>query len=119
MDLGLAGKIALVAGGSRGCGRGISEALAREGARVVLTGRQKEVVEACSASIRKEGGSAHGVVAEMSEKAGATRMVNEARAVFGDPDILVVNSPGIIPGTGPQGKHRGLNNTTRRPDAGD
>ena len=42
----LAGKIALVAGGSRGCGRGISEALAAEGVHVVLSGRQGQAVAA-------------------------------------------------------------------------
>ena len=38
MDLGIADKVAIVAGGSRGCGRGTAEALAAEGARVVLVG---------------------------------------------------------------------------------
>ena len=41
MDLGLKDKVAVVAGGSRGCGRGISEALAAEGAKVVLSGRNR------------------------------------------------------------------------------
>ena len=42
MDLGLDKKVAVVAGGSRGCGRGISEALAAEGASVLLSGRQDD-----------------------------------------------------------------------------
>jgi 3-oxoacyl-[acyl-carrier protein] reductase len=97
MDLGLTGKIAVVAGGSRGCGRGISESLAREGALVVLTGRQQEAVNASVESIRSKGGKAIGVVADMTLKADAQRIIAEARKGFGDPDILVVNSPGAVP----------------------
>jgi 3-oxoacyl-[acyl-carrier protein] reductase len=93
MDLGIAGKVAVVAAGSRGCGRGISEALAAEGTKVVLTGRQSPIVESAVAAIRGAGGTAHGVVADMTESAGVVSIVNEAKAMFGDPDILVVNSP--------------------------
>ena len=97
MDLGLAGKIAIVAGGSRGCGRGIAESLAREGARVLLTGRNAEPVNATAENIRAAGGEAVGIVADMTVKADAQRIVAEARKAFGDPDILVVNSPGSVP----------------------
>lgn len=97
MDLGLTGKIAVVAGGSRGCGRGISESLAREGARILLTGRNREPVDATVETIRKQGGQAVGIVADMTIKADVQRIVAEARKAFGDPDILVVNSPGSVP----------------------
>lgn len=49
MDLGLDDKVAVVAGGSRGCARGISAALAAEGARVLLSGRQGDTVQAAGA----------------------------------------------------------------------
>jgi 3-oxoacyl-[acyl-carrier protein] reductase len=52
VDLGLEGKVAVVAGGSRGCGRGIAEALAQEGARVVLTGRMPEKVRAAPLAVK-------------------------------------------------------------------
>ncbi|MGE0387097.1 MAG: SDR family oxidoreductase [Gammaproteobacteria bacterium] len=94
MDLGLRGRIALVAGGSRGCGRGISEVLAEEGARVVLTGRNRDAVEAAERAIRERGGAVAGVVADMTTEAGVATIVASARSAFGDPDILVVNSPG-------------------------
>lgn len=94
MDLGLKGKVAIVAGGSRGCGRGIVEELAREGASVVLSGRNREAVQSTVAHVQALGGSAHGVVADMLLKADAGRIVSEARTTFGDPDILVVNPPG-------------------------
>ena len=97
MDLGLADKVAVVAGGSRGCGLGIATALAEEGARVVLSGRQAPIVEAAAAGIAAAGGAALGVVADMTVKADARRIVAEARRAFGDPDILVVNSPGPVP----------------------
>ena len=44
MDLGLDRKVAVVAGGSRGCGLGISQALAAEGACVLLSGRQDDAI---------------------------------------------------------------------------
>ena len=49
MGLGLSGKTAVVAGGSRGCGRGISEVLAAEGAAVVFSGRNPDAVAATKA----------------------------------------------------------------------
>ena len=97
MDLGLNGKVAVVAGGSRGCGRGISESLAREGAHVLLTGRNQDAVDASVASILGSGGKAVGVVADMTVKAQAQRIIAEARKAFGEPDILIVNSPGSVP----------------------
>lgn len=94
MDLGLKGKVAIVAGGSRGCGRGIVEELAQEGAAVVLSGRNEEAVQATVAHVQALGGRAHGVVADMLVKADASRIASEARSTFGDPLILVVNPPG-------------------------
>ena len=97
MDLGLNGKIAIVAGGSRGCGRGVAEELAREGARVLLSGRLSGKVEETAASIRAAGGQALGVTADMTGEAGCATIVEAARDAFGDPDILIVNSPGPFP----------------------
>jgi 3-oxoacyl-[acyl-carrier protein] reductase len=93
MDLGIAGRVAVVAGGSRGCGRGISEALAAEGAQVVLSGRQPEIVQSACEQIAATGAAVHGVVADMTQEEGVRAIVAEARAKFGDPDILVVNAP--------------------------
>ena len=97
MDLGLIGKVVVVAGGSRGCGQGISEALAAEGALVVLSGRQAEAVASSVDAIRAAGCRAAGVVADMTDKTGAKRIVATAREHFGMPDILVINSPGPVP----------------------
>jgi 3-oxoacyl-[acyl-carrier protein] reductase len=94
MDLGLGNKVAIVAGGSRGCGFGIAQVLAGEGARVVLTGRQQEVVATATEKLRASGGTVHGVVSDMTTAAGVDQIVASAREAFGDPDILVVNAPG-------------------------
>jgi 3-oxoacyl-[acyl-carrier protein] reductase len=97
MDLGLKNKIAVVAGGSRGCGRAIAEELAKEGARVLLSGRNQQPVDETIAAIRAAGGQASGIVSDMTDKAGAKRIIVAARQAYGEPDILVVNSPGSVP----------------------
>jgi 3-oxoacyl-[acyl-carrier protein] reductase len=94
MDLRLGDRVAIVAGGSRGCGLGIAGVLAAEGARVVLTGRHEDIVATATAKLRTEGGTVHGVVSDMTTSAGVDQIVASARDVFGDPDILIVNAPG-------------------------
>ena len=91
MDLGIVDRIAVVAGGSRGCGFAISSELAREGARVVLSGRDPEAVKAAVNAIAAEGGAVIGVVADMNIKSDAALIASEARRAFGDPAILVIN----------------------------
>jgi 3-oxoacyl-[acyl-carrier protein] reductase len=91
MDFGLNGKIAVVAGGSRGCGFAISEALCNEGAQVVLTGRNSSTVENAVARLNQAGGKVHGVVADMNLKKDAARIASEARRVFGAPSMVVIN----------------------------
>ena len=94
MDLGLGDRVAIVAGGSRGCGFGVATALANEGTKVVLSGRQPEVVAAAAEKLRAGGASVRGVVGDMTTTAGVDEIVRSARETFGDPDILVVNAPG-------------------------
>ena len=53
MDLGIGGKRALVCAGSKGLGRGCAEALAAEGAEIVLNARSPEVLESTAEEIRK------------------------------------------------------------------
>jgi 3-oxoacyl-[acyl-carrier protein] reductase len=95
VKLGLDDKVALVCGGSRGCGFGIARELAREGAAVAISGRQPEIVADAVSRIQAEGGRAAGIVAPMTDAAGAALIVSAARRAFGDPDILVVNTPGV------------------------
>jgi len=74
MDLGLSGKTAVVAGGSRGCGRGISEVLAAEGAAVVFSGHQRGPVTATETALLAAGGKTVRVVADMTTREGALAM---------------------------------------------
>lgn len=94
MDLGLAGRVAIVAAGSKGLGRAVAEELAAEGVAVVVCARGREALDATCEEIRKRGGRAQAVVADVSKSEEIRRVVAEARHVFGPIDILVTNSGG-------------------------
>jgi NAD(P)-dependent dehydrogenase (short-subunit alcohol dehydrogenase family) len=103
MDLDLAGKVALVTGGSRGIGRAIGIALAREGARVVIAARTEADVRTTAKEIENETGEeALAVTADVTRVSDIERMVEAAQSRFGGVDILVSNAgvPGGI-GFGP------------------
>lgn len=97
------GKVALVTGGSRGIGRGISEMFSREGAKVVVnyaagadsgpfSGSAERLVEA----LKEAGGEASAYSADVSKSAEVQEMVRFAREKYGRIDILV-NNAGICP----------------------
>ena len=94
MDLGLAGKVALLAASSKGLGFAAAEALAAEGARVVVNGRQQAAVDAAVEKLRQAGGEAAGVVADVTEAGAAARLVGAAVERFGGLDILITNAGG-------------------------
>lgn len=94
MELGLAGKIAVVTGSSRGIGRAIALALAGEGCRVVLSARTAPALDEAVAAARAAGGAAHGVVCDVTTPAGVSALFDGARAAFGGVDILVNNVGG-------------------------
>ena len=96
MDLGLEGRRAAVAAASRGLGFAVALALASEGVRVAICGRDAGRVEATARSI---GAGAVPLVADVSAPAGAARFVEDARAALGGVDILVTNAGGPPPGT--------------------
>jgi len=93
MDLGLAGKIAIVTGSSRGIGLGIATALAAEGVDVVLCAREAERLEAAVATIGGPG-RALGVPADMSTAEGVAAVVAAAVEQLGGLDIVVNNVGG-------------------------
>jgi len=92
MDLELKDKVAIVTGGTQGIGRATALRLAQEGARVVVAARGKEGLDAVAAEVRKAGGTAAAVQADVSKAAACERVVAEALAAFGRIDILVNNA---------------------------
>ena len=83
----LKGKSALVTGGSEGIGRGIAEALLREGCKVAVMARRRDVLEKAA----KETG-AHAIAGDVGDEADAARAVGETVERFGRLDILVNNA---------------------------
>ncbi len=96
MDLGLRDKRAAVAAASAGLGLEAARALADEGCRVVVCGRDRERIETAAADV---GHDAVGVVADVSLPAGATGFIEAATEALGGLDILVTNAGGPPPGT--------------------
>lgn len=93
MDLGLAGKTALVLGATRGLGRGIGEMLHAEGAKVVFVGRDEARLNEITAALPGAGA----VGADISAPGAADDIVAHAKAQLGQIDILVNNSGGPPP----------------------
>lgn len=91
MDLGIAGKWALVCGASKGLGLGCAQALAREGVNVVMVARGAEVLEAAAAALRAEAGvQVLPVAADITTPEGRAAVL----AQRSDFDIVVTNAGG-------------------------
>lgn len=98
MDLGLAGRVAIVTGGSRGVGRAIAAALLREGARVMISGRDPERLDATRAALAREtGGEVRATVADLGRDADAKAMIDQTLKTLGGLDILVNNAATVMP----------------------
>lgn len=91
MDLGLRDKVAFVSGGSRGLGRAIAEALASEGARVVVSARNQETLDEVVQGIATSGGVALAVAADLQTRDGVRHAVQAGRDAFGSIDIAFHN----------------------------
>jgi NAD(P)-dependent dehydrogenase (short-subunit alcohol dehydrogenase family) len=89
MELGFAGKVAIVTGGSEGIGRATGILLAREGAKVVLVARRPDVLGDAVAEV---GHGAIGVSADVTDLADLERVVRATVEQFGPPTILVNNA---------------------------
>jgi NAD(P)-dependent dehydrogenase (short-subunit alcohol dehydrogenase family) len=98
MDLGLAGQVALITGGTRGIGLATAKTLVAEGCRVAVSARNSDGVEETVAALTNDlGGEAIGIVGDMSRPEGVERAVFETVERLGEIDVLVTcagSSPG-------------------------
>jgi 3-oxoacyl-[acyl-carrier protein] reductase len=94
MDLGIAGKWALVCAASKGLGKGCALALAREGVHLVITARGREALDATAAELRALGVQVHAVAGDIATPAGRAAALAAAPQI----DILVNNAGGPPPG---------------------
>jgi 3-oxoacyl-[acyl-carrier protein] reductase len=98
MDLELAGKIALVTGGSEGIGKAIALGLAKEGCDVAICARRRELLEATAKEIaQKSNRKIVPITADLTKAEDAKNFVDTAAKEFGRIDILV-NNAGSAPG---------------------
>lgn len=85
-------KVALVTGGSRGIGKAIALAYAREGARVFVSARREADLEQAADEIRAAGGEASWIAADISKTSEVKRLMREVRRRYGTVHILVNNA---------------------------
>jgi len=88
----LLGKVALITGGSRGIGKAVATAYAREGAGVFICARKEADVQKAVAEIESFGARAYGCAGDVGKIEDAQRMVQRAAAQFSRVDILVNNA---------------------------
>ncbi len=85
-------KVAIITGGNSGIGRVMAHAFAREGARIAICGRRKEMVEKAEQELSAGGTEALGVVADVGVEKDVQSMIEKVVARFGTIDILVNNA---------------------------
>ena len=88
----MAGKVALITGGSSGIGRSVGLLFAREGARVVVAARRTDAGEETVQMIREAGGEAHFVQTDVSHAAEVHALVNTCVTRYGRPNYAVNNA---------------------------
>jgi 3-oxoacyl-[acyl-carrier protein] reductase len=92
VDYGIAGRVALVVGGSKGIGLESARMLAAEGCRVVIAARTQKHIDFAVNGIRSDGGEAMGISADMTGKAEINRVVAETTTAFGAPEIVITQA---------------------------
>ncbi|MGZ3806197.1 MAG: SDR family NAD(P)-dependent oxidoreductase [Pseudobdellovibrionaceae bacterium] len=95
----LKGKAAIVTGGSRGIGKGVALGLAKAGAKVAVTSRKMNDLEATAAEIKGFGGEAFPLQSHLGKMEEINRMISAVMDKFGKIDILV-NNAGASPAMG-------------------
>jgi 3-oxoacyl-[acyl-carrier protein] reductase len=95
VKFGLDGRVAVVGGASAGLGYAVAEALAAEGARVLIVSRSQTNIDRAVARLRERAGEAvAGLAADLTDPAAPELVVATARQRFGPPAILVANGGG-------------------------
>jgi 3-oxoacyl-[acyl-carrier protein] reductase len=95
MDLGLAGRVAIIAAGSKGLGRAVAEELAREGAQVAICARTAKGLEAAAAAIeRQTGRKVFWQAVDVSQAPAVEQFIEDVDRRFGRIDICVTNAGG-------------------------
>ncbi|MGD9703917.1 MAG: SDR family oxidoreductase [Acidimicrobiia bacterium] len=92
MDYGIAGRVALVVGGSKGIGLESARMLAAEGCPVAVVARTRKHIDAAVAGIENDGGRATGISADMTKREDVERAVAETTHVFGAPEIVITQA---------------------------
>ncbi len=88
----LAGRTAIVTGGSRGIGATVAALLAQDGAAVVVSGRDADRLDRAVKELGADGSTVVGIVADAAKREDAERLVDAAKERFGRLDILVNNA---------------------------
>ncbi len=96
MDLGLAGRVAIVTGSSRGIGRACAESLLEEGATVVVTGLNQGRLDTAVKELGRKG-KVLGIKADLTKDAEVKALVDQTNSAFGRIDILVNSAASVIP----------------------
>lgn len=94
-ELLLTGRRAVVTGSGRGIGRAIAKRFAERGASVVVTARSSDQVDDVVAEIRSAGGSAHGIVADITEDVSVANLANLSAELLGGPVDTLINNAGV------------------------
>ena len=94
MDLQLRGKRALITGSSKGIGEAVARCLAREGATVIVHGRDQQMTEHVASTVIAQGGQAHAVVGDLTQDEAVERLVARTHTLVGSVDVLVNNAGG-------------------------
>jgi len=94
----IAGKRIVITGGSSGIGLALAQALGAKGARLLLTGRRPEPLEAAASQLRSAGVDAYAVAADVTTEEGRAATLAAARERLGGIDVLINNAGGVRAG---------------------
>jgi short-subunit dehydrogenase len=99
VDHSYAGRVAVITGASSGIGRSLAKTLANRGARVGLIARRGPALDELAAEIRQNGGVAASAVADVADRSGLRRAVEELAQILGPVDLMVANAGVGVPTT--------------------